>query len=170
MKYTIKYSARKTMQIEINRQAELIVRAPVGTPQRTIDAFLQQHEEWIRVHCRKRMDYLKAHPEPDEREKQELIRAAKAYLPQKTYAYAERMRVKPTGVKITSARMRFGSCNQKNGICYSWRLMRYPQEAIDYVIVHELAHILHKNHSREFYRTIEKYMPDYKTRKALLKD
>ena len=47
--------------------------------------------------------------------------------------------------------------------------MQYPQEAIDYVVVHELAHILHKNHSRDFYLTVERYMPDYRERKALLK-
>jgi hypothetical protein len=104
-----------------------------------------------------------------EEEKQMLIRRAKEYLPKKTMEYAAIMGVNPTGVKITSARTRFGSCSGKNSICYSWRLMQYPQAAVDYVVVHELAHILHKNHGRDFYLTVERYLPDYRQRRALLK-
>ncbi|MCH5315350.1 MAG: M48 family metallopeptidase [Eubacterium sp.] len=47
--------------------------------------------------------------------------------------------------------------------------MLYPPEAVDYVVVHELAHIKHHNHSKSFYNLIEKYMPDYKQREKLLK-
>ena len=79
------------------------------------------------------------------------------------------MGLEPTGVKITSAKKRFGSCSAKNSICYSWRLMLYSKEAIDYVVVHELAHIAHKNHGPQFYALIEKYLPDYKEREKLLR-
>lgn len=76
----------------------------------------------------------------------------------------------PTGIKVTSARTRFGSCSGKNSICFSWRLMLYPSEAIDYVIVHELAHIRHHDHSPAFYTLIERYMPDWRERMKLLKE
>ena len=79
------------------------------------------------------------------------------------------MGLKPKGVKITSAKKRFGSCSANDSICYSWRLMLYPKEAIDYVVVHELAHIVHKNHGQGFYSLIEKYLPDYKERENLLR-
>ena len=79
------------------------------------------------------------------------------------------MELKPAGIKITSAQKRFGSCSGKNSICYSWRLMLYPPEAIDYVVVHELAHIVHKNHSAKFYALVAKYLPDYKERENLLR-
>ena len=79
------------------------------------------------------------------------------------------MGVCPTGMRITGARTRFGSCSGKNSICFSWRLMAYPQEAVDYVVVHELAHILHKNHGPAFYQCIESVLPDWRQRRALLK-
>ena len=79
------------------------------------------------------------------------------------------MELVPAGIKITSARTRFGSCSSKNSICFSWRLMLYPPEAIDYVIVHELAHIRHHDHSPAFYALIEQYLPDWKARMKLLK-
>ena len=79
------------------------------------------------------------------------------------------MGLTPTQIRITSARRRFGSCSSEGHICYSWRLMQYAPEAIDYVIVHELAHLKHMNHSPAFYALVAKYLPDHKARRALLK-
>jgi predicted metal-dependent hydrolase len=73
-------------------------------------------------------------------------------------------------VKITGAKKRFGSCSSQNGLCFSWRLMGYPEEAIDYVVVHELAHIAHRNHGSGFYSLVASVLPDYKARRALLKN
>lgn len=83
--------------------------------------------------------------------------------------YSAVMNLYPTGVRITRAKKRFGSCSGKNSLCFSCFLMQYPLEAVDYVIVHELAHIRHRNHSKEFYDLIAGYMPDYKQREKLLK-
>ena len=83
--------------------------------------------------------------------------------------YAAIMGVVPTGIKITSAKTRFGSCSSKNSLCFSLYLMAYPDRAIDYVVVHELAHIRQKNHSPAFYAEVAKVMPDYKERVKLLK-
>ena len=83
--------------------------------------------------------------------------------------YAEWMGVTPTGVKITGAKTRFGSCSAKNSLCFSLYLMAYPDAAVDYVVVHELAHIRHKNHSPAFYAEVARVMPDYRERRKLLK-
>ena len=74
-----------------------------------------------------------------------------------------------SGITITAARTRFGSCSPKNRLCFSWRLMAYPEEAIDYVVVHELAHLVHRNHGPEFYALVASILPDHKQRRALLK-
>jgi predicted metal-dependent hydrolase len=79
------------------------------------------------------------------------------------------MGVEPNAIKITAAKKRFGSCSGKNSICFSLFLMAYPKEAVDYVVVHELAHIKEKNHGKNFYRFIASVMPDYKYRQSLLK-
>ena len=65
--------------------------------------------------------------------------------------YSEQMGLYPTQVRITGARTRFGSCSSQGHICFSWRLMQYPPEAIDYVVVHELAHLRYMSHGAEFY-------------------
>ena len=92
------------------------------------------------------------------------------YLPQRVEYYGGLMGLMPLGISITGARTRFGSCSSAGRICFFWRLMQYPDEAVDYVVVHELAHLAYMNHSRDFYALIEKYMPDYRRRKKLLKE
>jgi predicted metal-dependent hydrolase len=72
-------------------------------------------------------------------------------------------------ITITSAKKRFGSCSTAGNISYSYRLMLYPEEAREYVVVHELAHLVQMNHSKEFYNIIAKVLPDYKYRKKMLK-
>ena len=78
------------------------------------------------------------------------------------------MGVTPAGIKITAARKRYGSCSGKNSLCFSCFLMRCPEEAVDLVVVHELCHILEKNHGPRCYALLERVLPDYRERKKLL--
>ena len=80
------------------------------------------------------------------------------------------MGIKYGRITIASAKTRFGSCSSKGNISYSYRLMMYPEEAIDYVVVHELAHRIEMNHSPRFYAIVERILPDYKKRRKLLKE
>ena len=162
-RYELRRSRRKTLALEVTREGQVIVRAPLRVSVKQIERFVAAHADWI-------ARALAAHPEPDEKRRAELIRRAKAELPPKVARYARLMGVQPTGLTITSARTRFGSCSGKNRICFSWRLMDYPEAAVDYVVVHELAHIVHKNHGPQFWALVERYMPDYRARRALLRE
>ena len=95
---------------------------------------------------------------------------ANKVLSEKTAYYANIMGLKYGRITITSAKTRFGSCSGKGNIAYSYRLMLYPEEAIDYVVVHELAHIVEMNHSPVFYSIVARVLPDYKSRAKLLKE
>ena len=95
---------------------------------------------------------------------------AKRIFTQTSLETAKRMGVSFQGVEISSARTRWGSCSQENAIRYSFRLLYAPKEVIEYVVVHELAHVKHKNHSPAFWREVGNYVPDYKTRRKWLKE
>lgn len=164
-------SRRRSLSLSVTAELEVIVKVPISMPQREIDEFVQKHSEWIEKQLRFRRE---------QREKAKnlmltperiagLKRRAAELLPQRVAYYAGIMGVRPTGVKITSARTRWGSCSGKNSLNFSFLLMLVPSSAIDYVVVHELAHIRVKNHGAGFYREIERYLPDYKQRVALLK-
>ena len=85
-------------------------------------------------------------------------------LTERTAYFSERMGVTPTGVRINSAKYRWGSCSSKGRINFSWRLIMAEDEAIDYVIVHELAHMMEMNHSHRFWLVVEAVLPDYPRR------
>lgn len=83
--------------------------------------------------------------------------------------YAANWSLKVDSVRVTSAKTRWGSCNSKNGLNFSYRLAMLPMEMIEYVVVHELAHTRHHNHSRVYWNLVEKMMPDYRARRLWLK-
>lgn len=167
--YKIIHSARRTVSLEVTSDCKVIVRAPLRMQEKDIKAFVEKHTVWITEKLELRRK--KSAQNIITKEKEVYLRelAAKT-LPQRVKMYSELMGVTPTGIKITSAEKRFGSCSPKNSLCFSWKLFAYPQEAVDYVIVHELAHINYKNHSKAFYAYIAEYLPDYKERIKLLKE
>ena len=169
--YKLIRSERRTLAMELSPEGDLILRAPGRMPLRLIEQFIASHEKWIAKHrekLRRRAEFDEAHFS-SEVQIQSLITRAKAILPEKTEYWAKIMGVTPAGVRITRAKKRFGSCSPENRIAYSYRLMAYPEEAIDYVVVHELSHIRHKNHSPDFYAFVARFLPDHKAREAILK-
>ena len=168
--YTLIRAKRRTMSLQLDRDGRVVVRAPYGVKKEFIDRFVAEHEDWLNRAREKQQNRRLAHPEPTDEERKALIAQAKEYLPMRVDYWSDIMGLTPTDLKITSARTRFGSCSGKNSICFSWRLMQYPPEAIDYVVVHELAHIRYHNHSPAFYALIERYMPDWRERIKLLKE
>lgn len=168
--YKLIRSKRKSISLEISKNLYIIVRSPYGFPKSEIDRFVTSKNDWIAENLEKMKARAEKYPSQiSEDEAKFLIEKAKKILPDKVAYYSKLMNLYPTALKITAAKTRFGSCSGKNSICFSYLLIRYPDEAIDYVVVHELAHIKHKNHSKAFYALIEKYLPDYKEREKLLK-
>ena len=156
------------MGIEITKDCEIIVRAPKGMSDSQIAEFVGKYSGWITKKLPEAQRRAERSQEIDENEK-ELRRAARETIPELVESYSKRMGLKPSSVKITSAVKRFGSCSGKNGLCFSWRLMAYPTAAVEYLVVHEIAHIKHHNHSAALDALNEKYLPDYKERQKLLK-
>ena len=90
-------------------------------------------------------------------------------LPARIETLAKKHKLQPAKIRITSARTRWGSCSSTGTISLTWRLVMAPPEVIDYVIVHELAHLKIKNHSKSFWEAVESLLPDYKIHLAWLK-
>ena len=168
--YELIRSRRRTLALEITRDCRVLVRAPLRLSQAKIDAFVESHTVWIQAHLeQQRQRMTSAPPPPTEADITALKAKARAILPGKVAYWSEKMGVRPTGLKITAARKRYGSCSGKNSLCFSCFLMDCPEEAIDLVVVHELCHIREKNHGPRFYALLGQYLPDYKERKKLLR-
>lgn len=167
----VKQSDRRTVSLSVAEDGTVLLKAPVTLTGEEIKRFLQKHDRWIEKQIRLREEQrekaaaLNFTPE----QVAALKERARVVLERRVVYYSERMGVRPAGVGITSARTRWGSCSGKNRLNFSYRLILLPPDAVDYVVVHELAHIRVKNHGAGFYREVEKYLPDYRQRIAVLK-
>ena len=94
---------------------------------------------------------------------------AQALLPELTARWAQKMGLFPTKIGITAAKSRWGSCSGRNAVNFSYRLVFLPPELMEYVVVHELAHIKHHNHSAAFHALVAQYLPDQQERRAQLR-
>lgn len=164
--YRLIRSNRRTLALELRPGGDVWVRAPQWVSRAAIDRFVAERETWIA----RRLETLPPpRPEWDEATLRVLRERAEAVLPARVAYYAAQMGVTPAAVKIGAARTRWGSCSSRGSLHFSCRLMAYPPEAIDAVVVHELAHLRHMDHGREFYALVEQTLPDYRARIALLR-
>ncbi len=168
IQYTLIRANRKSIGIRISDTGEVIVRAPQRTPVHEIEAVLLQHTKWIEKNKQRAEDRQTQLDNLDEEQREQLRQLAKVFLAKKTEYFATLMGLTYKKITITSAKKRLGSCSTNGSICYSLYLLLYPDAAVDYVVVHELAHLVQPNHSEKFYEVIQRYLPDWQARKALL--
>lgn len=166
--YELIRSRRRTLALEITPDCRVVVRAPAGASRQQVEAFVAAHASWIETHLARQR--LRAQsPPPTAEEIQALKARARQVLPERVAHWSRITGLVPAGVKITAARKRYGSCSGKNSLCFSCFLLNSPPEAVDLVVVHELCHIREKNHGPRFYALLERFLPDWRQRKALLR-
>lgn len=163
--YRVIRSNRKTMQLSIDPFGQLTVRCPRTTTDTAIAQFVSNHADWIAKHM----------PPPDRRivpltqeEVYALADRAVAEIPPRVRHFATIIGVDYGTITIRNQRSRWGSCSGLSNLNFNCLLLLTPPEVMDYVIVHELCHLIHLDHSPAFWAEVEKYMPDYKHRKAWL--
>ena len=172
MQLHIIYSPRKTISIEIKPDG-LIVRAPKGMSRREINAFLESKRSWIEKHLSKMQERQEAleKVEPFTMDEiHELADKALVVIPEKVKKYAPIVGVDYGRITIRNQRSRWGSCSSKENLNFNCLLMLFPDEVIDYVVVHELCHRKHMNHSVAFYAEVERVFPEYRKCQKWLKE
>lgn len=87
-------------------------------------------------------------------------RAAK-HLPERVAKYSALMGIAPKGIRISSAFRQWGSCSPQNVLCFPWRIMMAPQDVIDSIVVHEIAHLKDRTHSKRFWHQVKSVFPHY---------
>lgn len=169
--FTLLRSRRRSIGLRLLPDGALIVRAPKFLPLFVIKSFVRQKWTWVE---RKRVELQEQSVlAPMEKisleDQRRLKREAAEYFKQRCEYFAAQMGVRPTQVRISSARTRWGSCSSKGRINLNWKLMLTNTEAIDYVVVHELAHLKHMNHSREFWNCVGSVLSNYRERSRQLR-
>ncbi len=206
-------SKRRTIALEVTRDAGLIVRAPYRTPFDFIEKvvfkkrfWIKEKQEFVRDRCKKVMpkeflsgegvlylgDMYKLEFIDDldmpivfnngfQMSRKNLDTAKDIligwYKEQAYQKISERVNwhsslsgLKYHKIKLSGAQKRWGSCSAKGNLNFSWRLIMAPLRVIDYVVVHELAHLEEKNHSKSFWNKVKIMQPDYARHKSWLKE
>lgn len=166
------YSKRKTISIEINIDG-ILVRAPKGMKDREIYTFLSEKQNWIEKHYKKiqeKRDNLEQILPLTYDEIKELANKALIEIPKKVKYYAPLVGVDYGRITIRNQRSRWGSCSSKGNLNFNCLLMLLPDDVIDSVVVHELCHRKHMNHSSEFYKEVTRVFPEYDRCHKWLKD
>ena len=163
---------RKTLSIRITQEGNLEIRAPLGMPKGEIEAFLEEKAQWIETHRAKVLaEYAQGQEAPlGEEEILTLAEQMRQRLPEKLNRHAASMGVTFGRVTIRCQQTRWGSCSSRGNLNFNCLLMLAPEEVLDYVVVHELAHRKQLNHSALFWQEVARECPDYKKSLRWLKD
>lgn len=94
---------------------------------------------------------------------------ARTHLQERIQHYSERMGVEPRQLELRNQRTRWASCSPKQTLSFNWRLIMAPPDVIDYIVVHELAHLQEQNHTNRFWDIVSQYDPDYQAHAEWLK-
>ena len=156
--YEILRSRRRTTAIEIRPDGKVLVRCPYGMSDVRVGQLVQSKTAWIRKK-------LSAQSHQGETMTAEQLHAladsARQQIPQRVKNYAAQMGVTYGRITIRNQRTRWGSCSSKGNLNFNCLLMLAPAPVMDYVVVHELCHRIHMNHSAGFWTAVAKVMPDY---------
>lgn len=164
------YSARKSLGLQVKSDGTVYARVPRRVSDKTIEKFIQKHEAWI---LQKRKALLFAGDSPKillpQVATEEGKRKARALVTHRVEYYADLMGISYGRIAMRNQKTRWGSCSVDGNLNFNCRLLFLPLDLVDYVVVHELAHRRHMDHSPDFWREVARYLPDYKERRERLK-
>ncbi|RVZ23170.1 M48 family metallopeptidase [Helicobacter pylori] len=176
----------KTLSLNITPSLEVILKIPDSCPQARANAFLKEQETWLKktlLAMQEKHSLLRANLEKyqnkilvfDEVKNAndytltELKKILKTYLEQQLPLIAQKMQTSYTHFSIRNNAKVLGSCSYHNRLSFALLLVCAKKGAIDYVIIHELAHTIHKNHSKNFWRCVQIFCPNYRALRERLK-
>ncbi len=162
-------SGRRSTAIQIDENGEIIVRTPYHVSRARVEKILEEKKEWILKNQKKAKEAQSRKIEITEEVRREGIEKALTVFPERVEHYARLMGVSYGRITIREQKTRWGSCSGKGNLNFNWKLVLVPAEILDYVVVHELAHRKEMNHSRDFWRIVERMMPDYQERRKRLR-
>ena len=167
-------SARKSLGLEGRDANTVLARIPTRVSDRELKAFVENHRSWILEKTEvmaEREEKRKSTPAPPPELLSKTDRMKiQLKIGKRVRHYCEAMGVTVGYVTVKNQKTRWGSCSAKGNVNFNYQLAFLPDELLDYVVIHELAHRRHMNHSRAFWAEVEKYCPDYLERREQLKE
>ena len=163
--YTLYKSKIKNMYIYI-KEGKVLVKVPSRVNENKVQDFLNKKSEWIYKNLEKIKEKIRK--EKEERIEQKDIERLQKIVEENIYKYSKILGKSPKKVRIRDLKYAWGSCSSNKNISINLKLALKDEKAIEYVVLHEMCHLIHMNHSKSFWDLVEKNMPKYKEYKKLL--
>lgn len=173
--YSIIRSDRKTCSVSISEEG-LVLRVPLHISDREIQHILLEKQHWIITKYLELQQKKESRPVSNltdvQRDalKKRYIEAAREYFPKRVAYFHQFTGGTYSRISIRDQKTRWGSCSSRGTLSFNWRLMLAPPAILDYVVVHELCHLTHMDHSPAFWQAVGEVCPDYRTARKWLKD
>lgn len=173
--YRIVRSERKTLSVSIQPNCTITVRAPRSVSDSQIRRFLIEKQHWLITKYLEAKQKQEAIPCSDLTDTQRAaltrryIDAAKEYFPKRVAYFHQFTGGTYSRITIRDQKTRWGSCSSKGTLSFNWRLMLAPPAILDYVVVHELCHLRHMDHSPAFWQAVGEVFPDYASARKWLR-
>lgn len=174
--YTLIRSNRKSCSISITPDGRITVRVPLLISDREIRHLLTDRQTWIITKYLEQQQKQARMPVSDLTDTQRAaltqryIAAAREYFPKRAAHFQQFTGGTYSRITIRDQKTRWGSCSARGTLSFNWRLMLAPPAILDYVVVHELCHLTHMNHSPAFWQAVEAVCPDYRDSRRWLKE
>ena len=153
------------MSIQVADDKKIIVKVPLGTPTFMAENFIREKKDWITKQLEKveKQSKLADSMGPlTEEDIRQIKKKARVIIPQRVEYYAKMAGISYNRIFIRLQKSRWGSCSVDGNLNFNCLLVLMPPEILDSVVVHELCHRRHMNHSKEFYDEVLRIFPDYK--------
>lgn len=167
--YTLIKARRKNISLSVNKQGLVEVKAPIFASKKTLDDFVWSKKDWIDK-ARRKISALVKTPRADsvhEINRQKII--VKRLIDDRIKHYNSEGRFEYKKITIKDLNSRWGSCSLKGNLNFNYRLVYLPPALLDYVVVHELCHLIEHNHGPQFWQEVKNILNDFKTREKEIK-
>lgn len=173
--YQIVRSERKTLSVSIQPDCTITVRAPRSVSDSQIRRFLVEKQHWLitkYLEAKQKQEMIPCSDLTDTQRAaltRRYIDAAKEYFPKRVAYFHQFTGGTYSRITIRDQKTRWGSCSSKGTLSFNWRLMLAPPAILDYVVVHELCHLRHMDHSPAFWQAVGEVFPDYASARKWLR-
>lgn len=169
LEYVLVKSKRKSISLSVNKQGLVEVKAPFFISKFEVDRFVMAKSAWIEI-VKNKINKLEKTPKAgnlQELKKQKLL--TQRLIVERIKFFNPDRRFKINKVSIKNMTSRWGSCSSAGNLNFNYRLGYLDPDLLDYVVVHELCHLIEHNHGKRFWQEVRNILPDYKIKEKKVK-